>query len=138
MIVAASVALAAASATLPNPIASPRQVVEAMFDAFNRHDPVAMQALYAADARLTSSDFCTVRGRADVQRTYRDLFAAFPDIRDEVQVMIVEGDRVAVRFVAISARGGLRLDMQAMMEVRDGMIVGDHTLFDNGGRPCSP
>jgi uncharacterized protein (TIGR02246 family) len=122
----------------PAPDRTPRDVVSAMFDAFNRHDAEAMAKLYAADARLTSSDFCHPRGRADVVRTYRALFTEFPDIRDDVQAMVVEGDRVAVRFTAVSAKGGMALPLQTMLRVRGGMIVNDDTVFDAGGRPCQP
>jgi ketosteroid isomerase-like protein len=115
---------------------SPRTVVGAMFDAFNRHDAAGTARLYAPDARLTSPDFCTVRGQGDVERIYATLFAAFPDIHDEVQEMIVEGDLVAVRFVAVSQKGGLSLPIQAMIRVREGKIVTDDSLFDAGGKAC--
>jgi predicted ester cyclase len=73
-----------------------------------------------------------------VARTYDALFAAYPDIRDRIEVMIVEGDRVAVRFVATSRSGGLTRPVQAMMRVRHGLIVENHTVFDTGGEPCQP
>ncbi|NIJ21212.1 uncharacterized protein (TIGR02246 family) [Sphingomonas naasensis] len=129
-------ALALALTGAPEP--APLAVVAAMFDAFNRHDAAAMAKLYAADVRLTSSDFCHPRGRADVERTYRALFAEFPDIRDEVAQMVAEGDRVAVRFTAVSRKAGMRLPIQTMLRVRAGLIVEDDTLFDTGGRPCQP
>src|ERR1700723_3704256 len=74
-------------------------IIDKLFDSFNRHDVAALQALYAPNARLTSSDFCKPRTGADVTRTYGALFRAFPDIRDDVETIIIEGDRVAVRFV---------------------------------------
>lgn len=117
---------------------TPRAVVIAMFEAFNRHDAAAIARLYAADARLASSDFCAARGRNDVVRTYAALFAAYPDIRDRIDVMIVERDRVAVRFVATSRTGGLTMPVQAMIRVRDGLIVEDDAVFDAGGEPCQP
>ena len=118
--------------------ASPREVVTAMFDAFNRHDAAQMARLYAPAATLTSPDFCAVRGQKDVVRTYAALFAAFPDIRDEIQDIVAEGDMVAVRFVAVSQKGRLTLPVQAMIQVRDGLIVHDDALFDTGGKPCDP
>ena len=104
------------------PQETPRQIVEAMFAAFNRHDASAMAGLYAPDARLTSSDFCAPRGGKDVDRTYRALFEALPDIVDRIETMVVEGDRVAVRFTATSATADLRLPIQAMLRVRAGTI----------------
>lgn len=127
------------AATNPDvPVPSPRAVVSAMFETFNRHDAVGLAKLYAADARLTSPDFCSPRGQRDVERTYAALFAAYPDIRDEVQEMVVEGDIVAVRFVATSKAGKLNLPIQTMLRVREGRIVSDDSLFDAGGAQCQP
>lgn len=109
-----------------------------MFSAFNHHDPAAMEQMYAADARLTSSDFCHPRGRSDVKRTYAALFTAFPDIHDDVKDMVSQGDRVAVRFVATSKSGGLSLTIHTFLRVRDGRIVEDDSIFDTAGRPCEP
>ncbi|WP_448662177.1 nuclear transport factor 2 family protein [Sphingomonas sp. CJ20] len=130
--------LALALALAAAPDRSPRDTVLAMFDAFNRHDAVALARLYAPDARLSSPDYCTPRTGADVARSYGALFAAFPDIHDSVETMVVEGDTVAVRFTATSRTGGLSLPVQAMLRVRDGRIVSDDAVFDAGGRPCEP
>lgn len=120
---------------------SPQAVVQAMFDAFNRHDAAAMAGLYADDARLASSDFCATRtGPAEVLRTYRALFVAFPDIRDEIEHMVVEGDHVAVRFVARSGQGSsaLAMPIATFLTVRHGRIQSDESSFDTGGRACTP
>jgi ketosteroid isomerase-like protein len=121
-------------------VSAPRDVVRSMFDAFNRHDAAAMAALYADDARLSSPDFCGLRGKNDVERTYNDLFKLFPDIRDDVDTMIAAGGRVAVRFTARSSAGNQPLDVKIMtfLTVRDGRITEDDSLFDTQGRPCSP
>jgi ketosteroid isomerase-like protein len=69
-------AAAAVSSAAAQP--SPRAVVEGMFAAFNRNDVAALEAYYAEDARLTSSDFCAPRvGKAGVRRTYDALFKTF-------------------------------------------------------------
>lgn len=119
---------------------SPRGQAAAFFAAFNRRDFVAMEALYAPDARLVSSDFCAPRGKADIRRTYQKLFDGHPDVRDIVDVMIVEGDRVAIRFRAVSQSGGRTLDLPIMSVLRfdRGLIVEDDTIFDTGGQPCDP
>lgn len=133
MIAQLLVALAATQEPPP-----PRAVVSAMFEAFNRHDAEAMARLYAPDARLTSPDYCSPRGRKDVVRSYRALFEQFPDIRDEAETIVAEGELVAVRFTAVSRKGGLSLPIQAMLRVRDGLIVSDDAVFDAGGKPCEP
>lgn len=121
--------------------ASPRAVVEAKFAAVNRHALADVVAHYAPDARLTASDFCQPRrGRADVQRTYQALFAAFPDIAVDVHEYLVQGDRVAVRMtVRGSAQGGaFAVPIANFFTVRDGLIESDDGVFDTRGRPCSP
>lgn len=118
----------------------PKSVVEAMFSAFNRHDAAAMSRLYAADATLMSSDFCSPRsGREDVRRTYQELFDTFPDINDDVDTYVTQGDRVAVHFVSRNHTPGkeLNLPIATFLTVRNGLILRDDSLFDAGGRPCS-
>mgnify|MGYP002651162225 CR=1 FL=1 len=123
------------SAPIPN-----RQVAEAFFDAFNRRDMAAMEALYAPDAVLTSSDFCKPRGRADLRRTYQTLFDGHPDVQDVVDVMVAEGDYVAIRFHAVAESGPLpmRLPLMSFLRFRHGLIIEDDTVFNTGGRACEP
>ncbi len=133
-----SIGAATASAA---PGATPGALAQAVFDAFNRHDAAALAALHAEDARLTSSDFCGPRvGRAEIMRTYRALFGRFPDIHDEVRDTVVDGDRVAVRFVAESGQDGVRLALPiaTFLIVRDGLIQADDSIFDTAGRACEP
>ena len=114
----------------------PRAVILSMFSAFNHHDAAAMEKMYAVGVRLTSSDFCHERGYSDVKRTYDALFKAFPDIHDDVKVMVSQGSRVAVCFAASSKRGGMSMTIHTFLRVREGRIVEDDSVFDTGGRPC--
>ena len=125
----------AASMSVPN---SPRAVLDELFRAFNQHDVAALQALYAPDARLMSSDFCRPRTGADVTRTYAALFRAFPGIRDEVISMVIEGDQAAVRFTTSGVTEGneFHFELMTFFRFRDGLIVEDDTVFDTKGRPC--
>jgi hypothetical protein len=70
-------------------MSDPAAIIDKLFDAFNRHDVAALQTLYAPNARLTSSDFCKPRTGVDVARTYGALFRAFPDIRDDVDAIVI-------------------------------------------------
>ena len=82
---------------------SSQAVVENLFADFNRHDLDGMEKLYSNDAELRSSDFCSPRrGRNEVRRTYKELFDNFPDIRDDIHELVVQDDRVAVKFIAHS------------------------------------
>jgi hypothetical protein len=87
---------------------------------------------------LNSSDFCAPRkGPAEVERTYEALFQAFPDIRDEGMNYVIEGERVAVQFVARSAKGQMNLPISAFLVVHKGLIVSDEAYFNAGDAPCS-
>jgi ketosteroid isomerase-like protein len=119
-------------------MSAPATIIDKLFDSFNRHDVPALQALYAPNARLTSSDFCKPRTGADVTRTYGAMFRAFPDIRDDVETIIIEGDRAAVRFLSSSRTpgGGFRLKLMTFFRFSGGRIIEDDTIFDTGGRAC--
>lgn len=120
---------------------SPRAVVEAKFAAVNRHAVDEIVALYAPDARVTAPDFCAPRqGRAEVARTYRNIFAMVPDAHVEVEDYVTEGDRVAVRFTLSSALPGraFKVELQDFFTVQGGLIVRDDGMFDNHGRACTP
>lgn len=122
------------AATLSADDPASRDTALAVFDAFNRRDLAAMEALYARDAVLTSSDFCAPRGRADIRRTFQVLFDAFPDVRDEIGKVVAEDGLVAVQFTAKAS--GLELPIVTIFTIRDGLIVRDETVFDTGGAPC--
>jgi ketosteroid isomerase-like protein len=118
-----------------------KHVIEAKFAAVNRHSVDDIEKLYAPEASITASNFCTPRrGRADVRRIYQDLFAAFPDIRTEIQDYVVQDDRVAVKyFVRVGAAGkGFVVPIINLFTVRNGLITVDDGVFDNGGRKCAP
>ena len=119
-------------------MSDPAAIIDKLFDAFNRHDVAALQTLYAPNARLTSSDFCKARTGVDVARTYGALFRAFPDIRDDVDAIVIEGDRAAVRFVSSirTPRGGFPLKLTTFFRFSGGRIIEDDTIFDTGGRAC--
>jgi ketosteroid isomerase-like protein len=123
------------------PQSAAKAVVEAKFAAVNRHSIDDIEKLYAPFASITAPNFCAPRhGRADVRRIYQDLFTAFPDIHAEIQEYLVQGDRVAVRYlVRLNSGGnGFVVPIVNLFTVRDGLITTDDGLFDNGGRKCAP
>lgn len=122
---------------MAQPAGASGDVVRQMFAAFNAHDAKAMARLYTPDAVLASPDFCADRTGADVERTYRALFEAFPDVNDAVETLVSDGEIVAVRFVATSAATKFKLPIATFLKIRAGRIVEDRSYFDNGGRPCS-
>lgn len=117
----------------------PEAVVRAKFAAVNRRDLAGVIASYAPQARLTASNFCAPReGLAEVERTYRALFAALPDLAVTLDEVVTQGETVAVRFRVRSAAAGMEVPIADFFTVRDGLIERDDGLFDNGGRPCTP
>jgi ketosteroid isomerase-like protein len=116
-------------------MSGPAAIVHKLFDSFNRHDTAALQALYAPNAHLASSDFCRPRTGAGVTRTYDALFRAFPDIRDDVETIIIEGDRAAVRFVSLLGKD-FHLELMTFFRFRGDLITEDDTIFDTRGRAC--
>lgn len=133
----AAAALAALAACGTPPRASDaRDVVGRLFDAFNRHDVAAMQALYAPDAVHVSPAFCSPkRGPEEIASVYRGLFTSLPDVHDDVVQIVAEGDHAAVRFVARSTALPRPLLLAAFIQVRDGRIVREETFYDVPG-PC--
>jgi ketosteroid isomerase-like protein len=137
---AAVFALLAGCASLEQKNAA-KAVVEAKFAAVNRHSVDDIEKLYAPFASITAPNFCTPRhGREDVRRIYQDLFTSFPDIHAEMQEYLVQGDRVAVRYLVHlgAAAGGFTVPISNWFTVRDGLITTDDGMFDNGGRKCMP
>lgn len=128
-------------ATTAHATPTPHDVVAAKFAAVNRHALPDIVAHYAPDAIVTASDFCAPRkGHADIERIYRGIFAALPETTVDVQEYVVEGDRVAARIVVRGAFNGRTVSIPIMnfFTVKDGLIVRDDGLFDNGGRACTP
>ncbi|HXQ48096.1 MAG TPA: nuclear transport factor 2 family protein [Caulobacteraceae bacterium] len=130
-----------AAPVIARPSTSPLKVIESKFAAVQRHDIDAIVAHYALDAKVTASDFCHPRqGRADVERTYRGIFGAFPDAVADIQEYVVQGNRVAVRFIFRShiSNRVVEVPITDFLTVRHGLIIRDDGVFDNGGRPCTP
>jgi steroid delta-isomerase-like uncharacterized protein len=141
VVVAIGAGIAAVDGGAVSAQASAKAVVEKRFAAVRRHDVEAIVALYAKDAVETSPAFCRDRtGPEGARQTYAELFQAFPDITDDVVAYVVDGDRVAVQFVARSRRAdgtfAFEVPLANFLTVRNGRIARDETYFDTKGRPC--
>ena len=122
--------------------ASSRAVVEERFALVGRYDIEGIAALYAPDAIETSPGFCTERrGPAGARRTYGELFEAYPTITAHITLLIVEGERVAVQFIARvrNPDGSVAFESRLanFLTVQDGKITRDDTYFDPRGQRCS-
>ena len=115
-----------------------RATIEALFEAFNRHDVESLVDLYAEDTRLRSPgdhDFSV--GKEFVRATYRSHFDNIPGVHNDVKKVVVEGNEGSVEFVASwekptasnpNARGHLKI--ASFITVENGKIVKDVTYFD--------
>jgi steroid delta-isomerase-like uncharacterized protein len=82
-------------------VRTPKEVVNALYDAYGRHDHRAIRALYRDDATHDEvSQLKTKQGAAEIAAGMQKLFGWLPDIRWEVKSMIVGGDgAIAVAYV---------------------------------------
>lgn len=118
--------------------AETRAIVEAVFEAFNRHDLDAIVALYHPDAKLVTPGFPEPRyGLEVIRATYKDHFDNIPGVYDEVTRIVAEGNEGAVEFTATwdqpteddpEARGALKIAV--FLKIKDGLIIEDITYFD--------
>ena len=123
-----------------------RAIIEAVFEAFNRHDLEAIVALYHPGARLVTPGFPEPRYGLDVIRaTYKDHFDNIPGVYDEVTRIVAEGDQGAVEFTASwdqptgddpEARGALKIS--AFLKIKDGLIIEDITYYDRMAFESAP
>ena len=59
-----------------------------------RHDPEVLASDYAEDAVLHSPTAGIVSGRSAIERVYRVWMSAFPDLKVNIEELIIAGDRV--------------------------------------------
>ena len=115
-----------------------RQIIVALFEAFNRHDVEALVALYSQDTKIVSPGDLEPRiGQEVVREIYQGHFDNIPGVHDAVQNIVAEGDRAAVEFIATweqpakddpGARGSLRI--ATFITVRNGKIAEDISYYD--------
>jgi ketosteroid isomerase-like protein len=138
----ASLAMAASCAdtAAARPDRNPAEMtVRQKFAAFDRHDADAIERLYAADAVLHSPDDPELKGNGPIAGTYRQLFAAIPDAKDEVQSVDAIGDKVYVQFLLRGHWQGLpdkalQVRIISVYAVRNDRIVEDTTYYDRKAR----
>ncbi len=75
-------------------------------DAWNRRDPDLLCANHAPDGVVLSPMFHKMEGRAQICRTYAELFSAFPDWEMRYEDPFVNEGRVAVFFSVVATHKG--------------------------------
>lgn len=111
--------------------------------AFENLDAAMLAADYADDAVIESPIAGVHHGRA-AEQAFRAVFQAFHDMKQTVEALIIDGDRVAeVRSMSATHTGeflGLaptgkpfHLNMVFLYDLKDGKIVGERRIYDFTG-----
>jgi glyoxylase-like metal-dependent hydrolase (beta-lactamase superfamily II)/ketosteroid isomerase-like protein len=121
-------------------------VAETYFAALARRDLDGIAACWAPDSVDVFVGQTTAEGPAGVRALFAELFGAIPDLAIEVDSIVAEGDRAAVRwhaggifagessFQGIAPTGGrIELTGLDLLEVRDGLIVHNEAFSDGLG-----
>jgi steroid delta-isomerase-like uncharacterized protein len=84
-----------------------REVNDRTYAAWNAHDADAVAAVFTDDAVLREAGrLDEVRGRAAIRARAAALLAAFPDLRLERVVLLVDGERHADRWIMTGTHRG--------------------------------
>ena len=120
------------------------EVVDAAIAAYNQRDATALSALYAADAVLANqAEPADYRG-ADIEGSYKRVFAAFPDIEKSEHKAWAAGDFVVSQYHMKATHKGpherfsmkegtgkpIELDGADVYRIADGKIVEHWVFFD--------
>jgi ketosteroid isomerase-like protein len=109
--------------------------VRQKFDAFNRHDAAKLEEIYASDATLHSPDYPSLEGNGPIADTYRKLFEAIPDAKDNLELLETSANHVYAQFILTGHWKGaedkpLSVRIIAVYAVKNGHIVDDSTYYD--------
>jgi ketosteroid isomerase-like protein len=115
--------------------AEPMRTIQLKFAAFNVHDVAAIKNIYASDATLHSPDYPKLVGNSQIADTYRRLFEAIPDARDNIVSIQSAADTVYAQFVLSGHFNGVAskpvtVRIISVYTVKDHHIVGDSTYYD--------
>jgi len=124
-----------------------RAFIEHFIHAWEEEDLPALLDCYAEDARLDSPMFHTVEGRAQIGKSFSDLFEAFDDWDLQIDDILIErgpDDRAALVFTShVTHRGvifgmpgtGRRVETKCALILRfkNGRIASERRLYDFTG-----
>jgi len=115
--------------------AGPIDTVRQKFDAFNRHDAAMIEEIYASNATLHSPDYPRLEGNGPIADTYRRLFEAVPDAKDNLELLEISASHVYAQFVLTGHWKGaqarpLSVRIISVYAVKGGHIIDDSTYYD--------
>jgi ketosteroid isomerase-like protein len=113
---------------------------KALFDAFNRHDWKAMSELYSEDAIFLDPSLGmaeVAQSRDSIASKYLVLENFMPDIFDSLVFLgPCDTNKILVEFVSkgtLPDGTAFRLPIMSLLTFKNGLIVSDHTYYDNSG-----
>ena len=107
-------------------------------------DAAALAATHAENGSVASPIGGVLEGRAEIERVYRTVFSAFPDIVLEQDDLLIDGDRVVLilrlsgthagDFMGLPATGRqVKFQIAYLMTVADGLVVDERRIYDFTG-----
>lgn len=119
-------------------------ITEQFVAAWNRHDAAALADLYAADATVESPLFATLRGRAAVEESYRQMFQIFPDTELKLESLLIDPPGLAMMTRNVATQEGelfglppthKKIDpaITFFVTFEDGLIVYERRIYDFTG-----
>ena len=110
-------------------------LVRLKFAAFNKHDADAIEKIYASGATLHSPDYPHLAGNKQIADTYRGLFGAIPDAKDNLETLESSASHVYAQFVLTGHLKGaqdkpINVRIISVYTVKDGRIADDSTYYD--------
>lgn len=121
-----------------------RSFLDRFVQAWEQQDVAALGACYAESCTVVSPIFHTLKGRAQVERSYTDLFRAFshPTIRvDDIVISSEEPPRAVIVWTVQSVHTGEIFGMPGsgrriertiayILTFRNGVIVNERRVYD--------
>jgi ketosteroid isomerase-like protein len=126
---------AAATSAGPGADAKSSDPVRLKFAAFNKHDVDAIEQIYASDATLRSPDYPGLTGNVQIADTYRKIFDAIPDAKDNLETIETSSNHVYAQFVLTGHINGAQdkpvsVRIISVYAVKNGRIIDDSTYYD--------
>jgi predicted ester cyclase len=120
-----------------------KALVQRLFDVWNTGVLDKINELYAEDYVADYRPYAPLRrGREGIRDMIRRAHATFPDYHEELEELIVEGDKVVVRLTVTGTQLGswgplpptgkkARFEEILILRIRDGQVVWQHGIADH-------
>jgi steroid delta-isomerase-like uncharacterized protein len=112
--------------------------------AWNARDAAALAATHALEGVVASPTGGVLEGRAEIERVYKLLMTAFPDLTFDHQDILIDGDRVvqlarmagthAGDFFGLAPTGRhVEVELALLMTLVDGLVAEERRVYDFTG-----